>query len=131
MFTTHTLPNVQVAVDQYVLMTLRSHDQYNTTVYGHEDRYRGLSGSRRVLLMNQADIEDAGLSVGDRVDLVSHFEGQERVAPSFEVVAYDIPRSCVATYFPEANILIPVNSFATRSFTPTSKSVVVSLKHKA
>ncbi len=113
------------------MMTIRSHDQYNTTVYGLDDRYRGLYGTRRVLLLAPQDIEDQGLIQGQRVDISSHFEGQTRVAPGFLVIAYDMPPRTAATYFPEANVLIPVDSFADRSRTPTSKSVVISIEPSA
>jgi anaerobic selenocysteine-containing dehydrogenase len=110
------------------MMTVRSHDQYNTTVYGLDDRYRGIRGGRRVIMMNETDIVSLGLSGGEKVDLVSHFADGERVAEGFVVVPFDIPRRCAATYFPETNVLVPLESFADKSRTPVSKSVVISVR---
>ena len=104
------------------------HDQFNTSVYSSNDRYRGIKHGRRVVFLNQEDIKSLGLQAGQRVDLVSHFEGEERTARRFAVVPYDIPRGCAATYFPEANILVPVGHVAEKSNTPASKSVVISIK---
>jgi molybdopterin-dependent oxidoreductase alpha subunit len=131
-FTVHQ-PQQHLLVDgQLLMMTMRSHDQYNTTIYGLDDRYRGVYNERRVVYMHADDIAQAGLQAGDVVDLVSHFEGQERIAPHFVVVAYEIPRRCAATYFPEANVLVPIDSVALKSNTPASKSVVISVrKHGA
>jgi anaerobic selenocysteine-containing dehydrogenase len=112
---------------QFWMMTIRSHDQFNTTIYGLDDRYRGVFNERRVVLMNREDMEDKNLKTKQIVDLTSHFEGEERHSRSYLVLPYDMPRGCVATYFPEANELIPVRSFADRSQTPTSKSVRVSI----
>jgi anaerobic selenocysteine-containing dehydrogenase len=112
------------------MTTLRSHDQYNTTIYGLDDRYRGIFHGRRVVFINPLDIKEQGWKAGDRLDITSHFRngGDEelRTAPRFLVVPYDIPRGCVATYFPEANVLVPIGSVALRSNTPTSKAIVVS-----
>jgi anaerobic selenocysteine-containing dehydrogenase len=127
-FTVHRLPKHDLAPDQFLMMTIRSHDQFNTTIYSANDRYRGISGGRRVVLMNRKDIRRAGLSNGQTVDLISHFEGEERVAHNFAVVGYDIPERCVATYFPEANVLVPIRSVAEKSNTPVSKSVVISIR---
>jgi anaerobic selenocysteine-containing dehydrogenase len=110
------------------MMTVRSHDQYNTTIYGLDDRYRGIRGGRRVIMMNETDIGWLGLSGGEKVDLVSHFADGERVAEGFVVVPFDIPRGCAATYFPETNVLVPLGSFADTSRTPASKSVVISVR---
>ncbi|GGC18168.1 FdhF/YdeP family oxidoreductase [Cellulomonas carbonis] len=112
-----------------LLQTLRSHDQYNTTVYGPDDRYRGISGGRRVVLVNAHDLADLGLADGDVVDLVSEFtDGVDRRAEGFRVVAYDTARGCAAAYFPETNVLVPLDSTAEDSNTPTSKSIVVRLE---
>ena len=97
---------------QLVMMTIRTHDQFNTTVYGLDDRYRGIQGERRVVLMNTDDLKERGLAAGEVVDLVGHFRGQTRRAERFLVVAYDIPRGCCATYFPETNVLVPIDSTA-------------------
>jgi len=126
-FTVHEIPEHDLAPDHYLMMTIRTHDQYNTTIYGLDDRYRGVYGGRRVVLMNPQDREAAGLLAGQKVTLTSHFDGEERRAADFVVVDYEIPRRSVATYFPEANVLVPLKHFAYRSHTPASKSVPVSL----
>lgn len=118
----------QLAADEYMMMTIRSHDQFNTTIYGLDDRYRGIYQERRVILMNSRDIASAGLKPKDVVDLVNNFEGEERIVHRFMVVAYDIPEKCTATYFPEANALVPLNSVADKSNTPTSKLVVIKIR---
>src|SRR5579859_6356742 len=119
-----------LGLGQFLMTTLRSHDQYNTTIYGLDDRYRGILHGRRVVLMNPDDIQENGWHAGDLLDITSHFrnDGREelRRAPRFVLVPYEIPRRCVATYFPEANVLVPIGSVALRSNTPTSKAVVVS-----
>jgi molybdopterin-dependent oxidoreductase alpha subunit len=127
-FTIHELPDHDLKRDQFLMMTIRSHDQFNTSVYSLNDRYRGIHNGRRVVFLNKDDIRLAGLHPQQVVDLVSHFEGEQRVAHRFVVVPYDIPRRCAATYFPEANVLVPVRSVAEKSNTPTSKSVVISIR---
>jgi len=127
-FTVHALPAHDLAPGQFLMMTIRSHDQFNTSVYSLNDRYRGISNGRRVVFLNEADILDAGLQPRQQVDLVSHFGDAERVAHKFTVVPYDIPRGCAATYFPEANVLVPIGSVAEKSNTPASKSVVISIR---
>lgn len=128
MFTVHPLPELKLEPGQFLMMTIRSHDQFNTSVYSPNDRYRGISDGRRVVFLNQQDITSAGLRARQVVDLVSHFDGEERIASKFSVVPYDIPRGCAATYFPEANILVPVGHVAEKSNTPASKSVVISIR---
>jgi molybdopterin-dependent oxidoreductase alpha subunit len=127
-FTVHALPRHELEPGQFLLMTVRSHDQFNTTIYGLDDRYRGVYGERRVVFLNPSDVEEQGLSAGQAVDLIGHFEGEERVARRFIVVPFAIPRRCAATYFPEANVLVPLRSVADKSNTPASKSVVISLR---
>ncbi len=127
-FTVHELPRHDLEDGQFLMMTMRSHDQFNTTIYGLDDRYRGVYNGRRVVFLNPQDVAAAGLSSGQLVDLVSHFEGEERTATRFVVVPYSIPRRCAATYFPEANVLVPIRSVADKSNTPASKSVVISLR---
>lgn len=127
-FMVHGLPKRTLDPDQFLLMTIRTHDQYNTTVYGLDDRYRGIYHGRRVVLLNNKDMQAAGLKTGDLVDLISHFHGETRVAPSFSVVAYEIPSRCAATYFPEANVLVALGSVAEKSNTPASKSIVITLR---
>lgn len=126
-FTIHELPQHDLQPGQFLMMTIRSHDQFNTSIYGLDDRYRGIHNGRRVVLLHEDDIRLAGLSDGQVVDLISHFEGEERVARHFTVVPYSIPRQCAATYFPETNVLVPVRSVADKSNTPTSKSIVITI----
>jgi anaerobic selenocysteine-containing dehydrogenase len=109
------------------MTTVRSHDQFNTTIYGLNDRYRGVYNGRRVVFMNPEDVSESGLQQGQFVDLTSHYKGETRVAKHFMVAPFDIPRGCTATYFPEANVLVSINSTADRSNTPVSKSVVISI----
>ena len=119
---------IQLEKNQFIMMTIRTHDQYNTTIYGLDDRYRGILNERRVVMMNPNDIELAGLKKLDLVDLTSHFNNEERVAKGFLVVPYDIPKQCTATYFPEANVLVSLKSKADISNTPASKTVIISIK---
>ncbi|HTV19917.1 MAG TPA: FdhF/YdeP family oxidoreductase [Polyangiaceae bacterium] len=126
-FTRIPVPRIEVGPDQLILMTIRSHDQFNTTVYDLNDRYRGIHGHRHVLLMNGADIQARGLAVGDKVIITSHFRGEKRRAAGFIITEYDIPRGCAAAYFPEANSLVPLDQYADKSRTPASKSVIISV----
>ncbi|MBS0232382.1 MAG: FdhF/YdeP family oxidoreductase [Proteobacteria bacterium] len=113
----------------FVLQTFRSHDQYNTTIYGLDDRYRGIYGERRIVFVNPEDLAEIGASAGDRVDIIGrHEDGVERIAESFRVVPYDLPRGSVAGYYPELNVLVPISSAGELSDTPTSKSVLVSFR---
>lgn len=128
-FTINQTSDIVLKKGQYMMMTIRTHDQYNTTIYGLNDRYRGILNERRVVFMNQQDVDEAGLKKDDLVDLISHFEGQERLAEKFIVIPYSIPRYCTATYFPEANVLVPLHSKARISNTPTSKAVIITI-HK-
>jgi len=117
---------VVVPPGRLLLQTVRSHDQYNTTIYGLDDRYRGIHDGRRVVFVNAGDLAAAGFADGDVVDVVSEWtDGSERRAPSFRLVAYPTPPGCCAAYFPEANVLVPLGSFAEGSRTPTSKAIVV------
>ncbi len=112
-----------------ILQTLRSHDQYNTTIYGLNDRYRGIKGERRVLFINPADIERLGFAAGDRVTLSSIWsDGVQRRAEDFRLVPYDIPAGNLAAYYPETNPLVPLDSVGDYSHTPTSKSIAVVLE---
>ena len=126
-FTVHPLPRWRLLPGQLLMMTVRSHDQYNTTIYGLADRYRGLANERRVVLMNREDIAALGLRDRQVVDLTSHFRGETRTARRFLVVPYDIPRGCACTYFPETNALVPARQVAHTSNTPASKSVVITV----
>ena len=109
------------------MTTVRSHDQFNTTIYGPDDRYRGVAGGRRVIFLNPVDVAASRLSDGQMVDVTSHFEGTTRVAPRVRVVVHPIARRSAAMYFPEANVLVPLGSVAERSNTPTSKSIRITL----
>ncbi len=126
-FTINELETIQLLDNEYIMMTIRSHDQFNTTIYGLDDRYRGIYNERRIIMMNEADIREANLQKYQVVNLHNDFGGVVRVAEKFIVVPYNIPRQCVATYFPEANVLVPIDSFADVSKTPTSKSVVITI----
>lgn len=127
-FTGNELEFIKVPAQRLVLQTLRSHDQYNTTIYGKDDRYRGIHGGRRVVLVNETDITELGFRDGDMVHLISEFRGQERRAENFRVVAYSTPKGCAAAYYPETNVLVPLDSVADTSGTPTSKSVIIRLE---
>lgn len=122
------ITTIQLHNDELLMMTIRSHDQFNTTIYGLNDRYRGIYKERRVILMNQQDMNERSLKQGDVVDIYNHHGGVERIAHKFIVIPYSIPVRCTATYFPEANVLVPVNSVAKKSNTPVSKAVVVTVK---
>lgn len=126
-FHTHDLPSREIPEDHFILMTLRSHDQYNTTIYGLDDRYRGIYNSRRIVMMNREDMEMLNLSPADLVNLTSHYEGREIHSAKWKVIPYDIPRRNLAAYFPEANVLVPLESVASGSNTPTSKWIQVSI----
>ncbi len=145
-FSTHAMPTDLAAervaerhrdVRVFTLTTLRSHDQYNTTIYGHDDRYRGVYGHRRVVFIHADDLRDLGMKAGDWVDITSLYVGeaggevQQRRAERFLLVAYDIPRGCLASYYPETNALVPLESFSVSARTPTSKSIPVMLSAHA
>jgi len=130
-FTVHPINPVRLEPGQLIMMTLRSHDQFNTTVYGLNDRYRGIYNERRVVFLNPDDIRELGLESGQVVDLTSHFRGERRVARHFIVVPFPIPRRCAGTYYPETNVLVPVDSVAERSNTPTSKFVIITVAPSA
>lgn len=123
----HPLPDLSIPEGKFVMITIRSHDQYNTTIYDLNDRYRGVHGNRRVVLMNATDMIERGWKSRHIVDIVSHHNGVDRRSDGWHVVAYDIPRGNIATYFPEANVLVPLDSTAAKSNTPTSKWIVCSL----
>ena len=126
-FTVHELPRLALPPGALRLMTIRSHDQYNTTIYGLDDRYRGVRGDRRIVFLHPADIEAQGLSADQVVDLVGEPapDGAVRRAEAFRIRPYDVPRGCAAAYFPEANVLVPLEARAHGSRTPASKSVIV------
>ena len=124
-FRFHELNGIHPGSGEFVMMTIRSHDQYNTTVYSSQDRYRGIKSGRRIVMMNPDDAKEHKIRAGEIVDLESIFEGELRRSTNWYMVEYDIPRGNIATYFPEANELIPLDSTANVSNTPTSKSVIV------
>ena len=113
---------------EYIMMTIRSHDQFNTTIYGLNDRYRGVYNERRVIFMNEKDALREGFTKGDIVDLINDYDGVKREAHQFIVIPFNIPERCTATYFPETNVLVPINSVAEKSNTPTSKSVIIRIR---
>ncbi|MBX5136387.1 FdhF/YdeP family oxidoreductase [Rhizobium lentis] len=116
---------------RFALQTFRSHDQYNTTVYGLDDRYRGVYGERQVIFIHPADLKAMNAEAGDRVDVIGeHDDGIERIARDFRFVPYDIPRGSIAGYYPELNVLVPLGSAGEESDTPTSKSIMVSLRKR-
>ncbi|HEU5028760.1 MAG TPA: FdhF/YdeP family oxidoreductase [Spirillospora sp.] len=126
--TVNELEVLRVPEGRLLLQTVRSHDQYNTTIYGLDDRYRGIKAGRRVVFVNPDDLSDLGVADGATVDLVSEWsDGVERRAPAFRVVSYPTARGCAAAYFPETNVLVPLDSTADVSNTPTSKSVIIRL----
>jgi molybdopterin-dependent oxidoreductase alpha subunit len=129
-FTVSTIEALQVPPGHLILQTLRSHDQFNTTIYGFSDRYRGIEGGRRVVFVNPRDIEELGFQDGEIVDLVTHWEGDDhlRRVQAFRIVSYQTPRGSAAAYYPETNPLVPLDSTAVASNTPTSKSVIIRLQ---
>lgn len=127
-FTVNPLPDCILKEGEFAMMTIRSHDQFNTTIYGQNDRYRGIKNMRRIVLMNQEDMEGLGLKSLDKVDLFTTFNGDDRSAPSFKVVPYDIPKGNIATYFPEANSLVHIDAHDKVSETPSSKFVRVQIR---
>ncbi|QXV58919.1 FdhF/YdeP family oxidoreductase [Amycolatopsis sp. TNS106] len=127
-FTVSELEYPEVPDGRLLLQTMRSHDQYNTTIYGLSDRYRGIEDARRVVLVNPDDLVSLGLTDGAMVDLVSEWRDGDRRAPRFRVVSYPTAKGCAAAYFPEANALVPLDSVADKSNTPVSKAIVVRLE---
>jgi molybdopterin-dependent oxidoreductase alpha subunit len=127
-FTALPIPKHDLRDGRLLLTTLRSHDQFNTTIYGEDDRYRGIYGGRRVVFLNADDMRDRRIDANQMVDLVSHYGEERRRAESFKAVPYEIPRGCAAAYYPETNVLVPVNSVAAGSNQPASKSVLITLE---
>ncbi|MCH3882582.1 MULTISPECIES: FdhF/YdeP family oxidoreductase [Tenacibaculum] len=127
-FTVNKPSDIDLKENQFMMMTIRTHDQYNTTIYGLDDRYRGVLNERRIIFMNKDDMKNQQLKKLDKVDLVSHFQDEKRVAKGFLVIPYDIPKQCTATYFPEANVLVPIKSKAKLSHTPASKTVIITVQ---
>jgi len=127
-FTLTEIPDNHLEEDEYMMGTTRTHDQFNTTIYGLDDRYRGIKNERRVIFMNQTDIDKAGFKAGDKVDLYNYDDGVERVAPLFIIVSYAIPEKNTMTYFPETNVLVSVNNVVKESNMPASKYVKIKIK---
>ncbi len=127
--TINRLPKHDLKTNEFVLMSIRSHDQFNTTIYGLDDRYRGVHNERRVLFINKNDLEKLNLKKLDVVDITSNYDNTERTAQSFVIIPYNIPKGNLAAYFPETNVLVPHNHFADKSKTPISKSIKVKI-HK-
>jgi molybdopterin-dependent oxidoreductase alpha subunit len=127
-FKASKLETIPLGPGELLMTTIRSHNQFNTTIYDYSDRYRGIEGERRIILMNTVDMDRLGVKAGQVVNLTSHFEDRVRHAYRFIVVPYPIPLGCAATYFPEANPLVPLTSVAEKSQTPTSKSVVITIE---
>jgi molybdopterin-dependent oxidoreductase alpha subunit len=130
-FTVHPIPDLHVPPGKLLLTTLRSHDQFNTTIYSENDRYRGISNGRRVIFLNALDIARLGLQKEQWVDITSYFENETRRAERFKVVPYEIPVGCAAAYYPETNVLVSIRDTADGSNQPASKSVVISLEPAA
>ncbi|MFJ8633398.1 FdhF/YdeP family oxidoreductase [Streptomyces sp. NPDC093568] len=131
-FTAAPVEYPELPEGRLLLQTLRSHDQYNTTIYGLDDRYRGIRNGRRVVMVNPEDAARLNLADGSYVDLVGEWkDGVERRAPGFRVVHYPTARGCAAAYYPETNVLVPLDATADTSNTPASKSVVVRLEQSA
>ncbi len=127
LFTVNKLPDLLPADHRYTMMTIRSHNQFNTTIYGLDDRYRGVFGGRNVIFMNEEDMNNEEIVKGDVVEISNHYEKPRKIS-GFMVVPYEIPKGCVATYFPESNPLIPLGLSARLSHTPASKSVGVNVQ---
>jgi formate dehydrogenase major subunit len=128
-FSVSPIEVLQVPEGRLLLQTIRSHDQFNTTIYGLSDRYRGIEGGRRVVFVHRDDIVSLGFEEGDLVDIVSEWkDGSERQVPAFRIVPYDQPRGCAAAYYPEANPLVPLEHTAEGSNQPAYKSVIVRLE---
>ncbi|HEX9825984.1 MAG TPA: FdhF/YdeP family oxidoreductase [Flavobacteriaceae bacterium] len=127
-FTLNKLPKWKLKDNELIMMTIRSHDQFNTTIYGLNDRYRGIFNERRIIFMNRDDMQERHLKEQQVVNLKSDFNGTVRKANAFKVVGYDIPKNCCATYFPETNVLVPLDSFAHTAKTPASKSVIITVE---
>ena len=126
-FTSNPLQPLVLEPGQMLLQTFRSHDQFNTTVYGNNDRYRGITNERRVIFLNREDMAERGLKAEQPVDITSYFKGETRTAKLFLAIPYDTPKGCAAAYYPEANVLVPIHATANISRTPTSKSIVITV----
>ena len=129
-FSVNKPSEIELEKHQFMMMTIRTHDQYNTTIYGLNDRYRSVLNERRIIFMNENDMKLLHLNKLDVVDLTSHFKNEKREAKGFLAVPYNIPKQCTATYFPEANVLVPLKNKADISNTPASKTVIITIKKR-
>jgi anaerobic selenocysteine-containing dehydrogenase len=127
-FSVHPIPRHTLTDQQLMLTTLRSHDQFNTTIYGEDDRYRGIFNGRRVVFLNPQDMKRLHIKKDQWVNLISHFESETRRAERFKAIEYDIPLGCAAAYYPETNVLVPIRSVAEGSNQPASKSIIISIE---
>jgi molybdopterin-dependent oxidoreductase alpha subunit len=127
-FTVNPLSHEVKKKNEFILTTIRAHDQYNTTIYGLDDRYRGIKNGRKIVLMNMEDMQEANLIQEEKIDLFNTFKGKERWIYGFKAIPYDIPKGSIAAYFPEANPLVPIDHVAKESNTPSSKSIIVKIK---
>jgi anaerobic selenocysteine-containing dehydrogenase len=127
-FNVTAVPDNSLNDDEYLMGTTRTHDQFNTVIYGLDDRYRGIFNERRVIMMNENDLDKAGLKEGDQVDLFNYDDDIERIAPLFIVVKYPIPQKSTMTYFPEANILVSINNVVNGANMPASKYVRIKIR---
>ncbi len=128
MITVNELEHLERPEGRLILQTLRSHDQFNTTIYSLNDRYRGIKNGRDVIFVNPFDLAELGLTDGQRVDIHSEWRDEpDRVLENYRVVSYPTARGCAAAYYPEANVLVPLQSAAIGSNTPVSKAVIVRL----
>jgi len=127
-FTIAELTEHKLADDEYMMASTRTHDQFNTTIYGLEDRYRGIKNERRVVFMNQKDMDKAGYAEGEKVDLFNYDDGIERIARLFVVVSYPIPERNTVTYFPETNVLLSINNVVGESNMPAAKFIRIKIK---
>ncbi len=126
-FSAGELDAFEAGTGRLILQTIRSHDQFNTTIYGNNDRYRGIGNARRIVFVNPLDLSERAIKPGSAVDLTSYWKGETRVAERFIAIPYDMPRGSAAAYFPEANVLVPADSRAVGSGTPTSKAIEIQI----
>lgn len=131
MITVNPLNPIELEAGQLLLQTFRSHDQFNTTIYGTNDRYRGIKNERRVIFMNPEDMKSRGIVAEQAVDITSYCNGETRNAALFLAIPYDTPKGCAAAYYPEANVLVSIQSKALTSQTPTSKSVIITVSPRS
>ena len=130
-FTVTTPEPFNLNKGEMIMMTVRSHDQFNTTIYGLNDRYRGITNERRVIFVNEMEMKKRGLGKLEKVNLVSTYGGIRRIVHNFLVIPYNLPNECCASYFPETNPLVPITETAKKSNTPISKSVIITIEKQS